>query len=120
MYLLATSLLIGGGIALGITLVIHTRSVFQKKKELKQNIKQMEHYYQEIQNQIKELDDFKEITEGTLDELNELTQSLSHKEKKKQVETYITNLKTRYQNLEQLFFCADYLFQIMRWQWHLN
>lgn len=109
MYLLATSLLIGGGIALGITLVIHTRSVFQKKKELKQNTKQMEHYYQEIQNQIKELDDFKEIAEGTLDELSELTQSLSHKEKKKQVETYITNLKTRYQNLEQLFFCEDYL-----------
>lgn len=109
MYLLATSLFIGGGIALGITLVIHTRSVFQKKKELKQNTKQMEHYYQEIQNQIKELDDFKEIAEGTLDELSELTQSLSHKEKKKQVETYITNLKTRYQNLEQLFFCEDYL-----------
>ena len=109
MYLLATSLLIGGGIALGITLVIHTRSVFQKKKELKQNTKQMEHYYQEIQNQIKELDDFKEIAEGTLDELSELTQSLSHKEKKKQVETYITNLKTRYQNLEQLFLCEDYL-----------
>ena len=109
MYLLATSLFIGGGIALGITFVIHTRSVFQKKKELKQNTKQMEHYYQEIQNQIKELDDFKEIAEGTLDELTELTQSLSHKEKKKQVETYITNLKTRYQNLEQLFFCEDYL-----------
>ena len=109
MYLLATSLFIGGGIALGITFVIHTRSVFQKKKELKQNTKQMEHYYQEIQNQIKELDDFKEIAEGTLDELSELTQSLSHKEKKKQVETYITNLKTRYQNLEQLFFCEDYL-----------
>ena len=109
MYLLATSLFIGGGIALGITLVIHTRSVFQKKKELKQNTKQMEHYYQEIQNQIKELDDFKEIAEGTLNELSELTQSLSHKEKKKQVETYITNLKTRYQNLEQLFFCEDYL-----------
>ena len=109
MYLLATSLLIGGGIALGITFVIYTRSVFQKKKELKQNTKQMEHYYQEIQNQIKELDDFKEIAEGTLNELSELTQSLSHKEKKKQVETYITNLKTRYQNLEQLFFCEDYL-----------
>lgn len=109
MYLLATSLFIGGGIALGITLVIHTRSVFQKKKELEQNTKQMEHYYQEIQNQIKELDDFKEIAEGTLNELSELTQSLSHKEKKKQVETYITNLKTRYQNLEQLFFCEDYL-----------
>lgn len=109
MYLLATSLLIGGGIALGITFVIHTRSVFQKKKELEQNTKQMEHYYQEIQNQIKELDDFKEIAEGTLNELSELTQSLSHKEKKKQVETYITNLKTRYQNLEQLFFCEDYL-----------
>lgn len=109
MYLLATSLFIGGGIALGITFVIYTRSVFQKKKELKQNTKQMEHYYQEIQNQIKELDDFKEIAEGTLDELTELTQSLSHKEKKKQVETYITNLKTRYQNLEQLFFCEDYL-----------
>ena len=44
-----------------------------------------------------------------MDELSELTQSLSHKEKKKQVETYITNLKTRYQNLEQLFFCEDYL-----------
>lgn len=109
MYLLATSLFIGGGIALGITFVIHTRSVFQKKKELKQNTKQMENYYQEIQNQIKELDDFKEIAEGTLNELSKLTQSLSHKEKKKQVETYITNLKTRYQNLEQLFFCEDYL-----------
>ena len=109
MYLLATSLFIGEGIALGITFVIYTRSVFQKKKELKQNTKQMEHCYQEIQNQIKELDDFKEIAEGTLDELSELTQSLSHKEKKKQVETYITNLKTRYQNLEQLFFCEDYL-----------
>ena len=109
MYLLATSLFIGGGIALGITFVIYTRSVFQKKKELKQNTKQMEHYYQEIQNQIKELDDFKEIAEGTLNELSELTQSLSHKEKKKQVETYITNLKIRYQNLEQLFFCEDYL-----------
>lgn len=42
----------------------------------------MENYYQEIQNQIKELDDFKEIAEGTLDELSELTQSLSHKEKR--------------------------------------
>ena len=82
MYLLATSLFIGGGIALGITFVIHTRSVFQKKKELKQNTKQMENYYQEIQNQIKELDDFKEIAE---------------------------NLEERYQKINQLFFCDDYL-----------
>ena len=42
-----------------------------------------------MQNQIKELDDFKEIAEGTLDELSELTQSLSHKEKKKQIKQYI-------------------------------
>ena len=109
MYLLATSLFIGGGIALGITFVIHTRSVFQKKKELKQNTKQMEHYYQEIQNQIKELDDFKEIAEGTLNELSELTQSLSHKEKKKQIKQYIQNLEERYQKINQLFFCDDYL-----------
>ena len=109
MYLLATSLFIGGGIALGITFVIHTRSVFQKKKELKQNTKQMENYYQEIQNQIKELDDFKEIAEGTLDELSELTQSLSHKEKKKQIKQYIQNLEERYQKINQLFFCDDYL-----------
>lgn len=109
MYLLATSLFIGGGIALGITFVIHTRSVFQKKKELEQNTKQMENYYQEIQNQIKELDDFKEIAEGTLDELSELTQSLSHKEKKKQIRQYIQNLEERYQKINQLFFCDDYL-----------
>lgn len=109
MYLLATSLFIGGGIALGITFVIHTRSVFQKKKELKQNTKQMENYYQEIQNQIKELDDFKEIAEGTLNELSELTQSLSHKEKKKQIKQYIQNLEERYQKINQLFFCEDYL-----------
>ena len=69
----------------------------------------MENYYKEIQHEIKELDDFKATVEGALDELTDLSSNLSQKEKKKQVKAYIDNLQTRYQNLNQLFFCEDYL-----------
>ena len=69
----------------------------------------MENYYKEIQHEIKELDDFKATVEGALDELTDLGSNLSQKEKKKQVKAYIDNLQTRYQNLNQLFFCEDYL-----------
>lgn len=109
MYLLATSLCAGGGSALVLAFAIHTRNVFHKKKELEQNKKQMENYYKEIQQEIKELDDFKVTVEGALDELTDLSSNLSQKEKKKQVKAYIDNLKTRYQNLHQLFLCEDYL-----------
>ncbi len=109
MYLLVTSLCAGGGSALVLAFAIHTRNVFRKKKELEQNKKQMENYYKEIQQEIKELDDFKATVEGALDELTGLSSNLSQKEKKKQVKTYIDNLQTRYQNLNQLFFCEDYL-----------
>ena len=109
MYLLATSLCVGGGSALVLAFAIHTRNVFRKKKELEQNKKQMENYYKEIQQEIKELDDFKATVEGALDELTDLSSNLSQKEKKKQVKAYIDNLQTRYQNLNQLFFCEDYL-----------
>lgn len=109
MYLLATSLCVGSGSALVFAFAIHTRNVFRKKKELEQNQKQMENYYKEIQHEIKELDDFKAIVEGALDELTDLGSNLSQKEKKKQVKAYIDNLQTRYQNLNQLFFCEDYL-----------
>lgn len=109
MYLLATSLCVGSGSALVFAFAIHTRNVFRKKKELEQNQKQMENYYKEIQHEIKELDDFKATVEGALDELTDLGSNLSQKEKKKQVKAYIDNLQTRYQNLNQLFFCEDYL-----------
>lgn len=109
MYVLATSLLIGVGSALALSFAIHTRNIFHKKKQLEQNKKQMENYYQNIQHSIKELDDFKITVEGALDELTNLTGNLSQKEKKQQVETYIGKLKTRYQNLNQHFFCEDYL-----------
>ena len=109
MYLLATSLCVGSGSALVFAFAIHTRNVFRKKKELEQNQKQMENYYKEIQHEIKELDDFKATVEGALDELTDLSSNLSQKEKKKQVKAYIDNLQTRYQNLNQLFFCEDYL-----------
>ena len=109
MLLVGTSVLIGGGSALTIAFVIHTRNIFQKKKQLEQNKKQMENYYKELQNQIKELDAFKEIIEGALDELTNQDKKLSQKEKKKQIRQYIENLEERYQNLNQLFFCEDIL-----------
>lgn len=109
MYVLGTSLLVGAGSALAFAFAIHTRNIFHKKKQLEQNKKQMENYYQNIQHGIKELDDFKITVEGALDELTNLTGNLSQKEKKQQIETYIGKLKTRYQNLNQHFFCEDYL-----------
>lgn len=109
MYLLATSLCIGGGCALILAFVIHTRNIFRKKKELEQNKKQMENYYREIQQEIKELGDFKASVEGALGDLADLSSNLSQKEKKEQVKTYLDSLKTRYQSLNQLFFCEDYL-----------
>lgn len=109
MLLVGTSVLIGGGSALTIAFIIHTRNIFQKKKQLEQNKKQMENYYKELQNQIKELDAFKEIIEGALDELTDQNKKLSQKEKKKRTRQYIENLEERYQNLNQLFFCEDIL-----------
>ena len=88
MYLLATSLCIGGGCALILAFVIHTRNIFRKKKEL---------------------GDFKASVEGALGDLADLSSNLSQKEKKEQVKTYLDSLKTRYQSLNQLFFCEDYL-----------
>ena len=79
------------------------------KKELEQNKKQMENYYREIQQEIKELGDFKASVEGALGDLADLSSNLSQKEKKEQVKTYLDSLKTRYQSLNQLFFCEDYL-----------
>lgn len=89
MYLLATSLCIGGGCALILAFVIHTRNIFRKKKELEQNKKQMENYYREIQQEIKELGDFKASVEGALGDLADLSSNLSQKEKKEQVKTYL-------------------------------
>lgn len=109
MYMLGTSLLISVGCGLALAFTIHTRNVFQKKKQLEQNKKQMENYYQEIQHEMKEMDYFKIAIEGTLDTLTNLTDDLSQKEKTQQIAAYIGRLKTRYENLNQHFFCKDYL-----------
>lgn len=109
MYVLGTSLLISVGCGLALAFAIHTRNIFHKKKQLEQNKTQMENYYQNIQHDIKELDDFKITVEGALDELTSLTDNLSQKEKKQKINNYIGKLKTRYQNLDQHFFCEDYL-----------
>lgn len=109
MYVLGTSLLISVGCGLALAFDIHTRNIFHKKKQLEQNKIQVENYYQNIQHDIKELDDFKITVEGALDELTSLTDNLSQKEKKQKINSYIGKLKTRYQNLDQHFFCEDYL-----------
>lgn len=109
MYVLGTSLLISVGCGLAFAFAIHTRNIFHKKKQLEQNKIQVENYYQNIQHDIKELDDFKITVEGALDELTSLTDNLSQKEKKQKINSYIGKLKTRYQNLDQYFFCEDYL-----------
>lgn len=109
MYILGTSLLISVGCGLAFAFAIHTRNIFHKKKQLEQNKIQVENYYQNIQHDIKELDDFKITVEGALDELTSLTDNLSQKEKKQKINSYIGKLKTRYQNLDQYFFCEDYL-----------
>ena len=109
MYVLGTSLLISVGCGLALAFAIHTRNIFHKKKQLEQNKIQMENYYQNIQHDIKELDDFKITVGGALDELTSLTDNLSQKEKKQKINNYIGKLKTRYQNLDQHFFCEDYL-----------
>lgn len=109
MYVLRTSLLISVGCGLALAFAIHTRNIFHKKKQLEQNKIQVENYYQNIQHDIKELDDFKITVEGALDELTSLTDNLSQKEKKQKINSYIGKLKTRYQNLDQHFFCEDYL-----------
>lgn len=109
MYVLGTSLLISVGCGLALAFAIHTRNIFHKKKQLEQNKIQVENYYQNIQHDIKELDDFKITVEGALDELTSLTDNLSQKEKKQKINSYIGKLRTRYQNLDQHFFCEDYL-----------
>lgn len=109
MYVLGTSLLISVGCGLALAFAIHTRNIFHKKKQLEQNKIQVENYYQNIQHDIKELDDFKIMVEGALDELTSLTDNLSQKEKKQKINSYIGKIKTRYQNLDQHFFCEDYL-----------
>lgn len=109
MYVLGTSLLISVGCGLALAFAIHTRNIFHKKKQLEQNKIQVENYYQNIQHDIKELDDFKITVEGALDELTSLTDNLSQKEKKQKINSYIGKLKTQYQNLDQHFFCEDYL-----------
>ena len=109
MYVLGTSLGVGGTSALILAFAIYTRDVFQKKKELEQNKQQMDNYYRKVQQEIKELGDFKATLEGTLDHLTDVSSSLPQKEKKKRVQAYIDSLKTRYKNLNQFFFCEDYL-----------
>ena len=109
MYLLATSFCVGGGSALVLAFAIHTRNVIHKKKELEQNKKQMENYYSEIQNQIKELKDFDVNVKSVLNEITDFNQKVSQKESKKYIRQYIEELRLRYQNMNQLFFCEDYL-----------
>ena len=109
MYLLATSFCVGGGSALVLAFAIHTRNVIHKKKELEQNKKQMENYYSEIQNQIKELKDFDVNVKSVLNEITDFNQKVSQKESKKYIRQYIEELRLRYQNMNQLFFCDDYL-----------
>ena len=69
----------------------------------------MENYYSEIQNQIKELKDFDVNVKSVLNEITDFNQKVSQKESKKYIRQYIEELRLRYQNMNQLFFCDDYL-----------
>lgn len=69
----------------------------------------MENYYREIQQEIKELGDFKASVEGALGDLADLSSNFSQRKKGISLKLIWTALKTRYQSSKQLFFCEDYL-----------
>lgn len=69
----------------------------------------MESYYSKVTIQVNELQEFRQDVEEGFEEILKTKKAGSVKEKKQSVLAYVEHLQERYQSINDIFFCFDYI-----------
>ena len=69
----------------------------------------MESYYSKVTIQVNELQEFRQDVEEGFEEILKTKKAGSVKEKKQSVLAYVEHLQKRYQSINDIFFCFDYI-----------
>lgn len=98
-------------VALSVTVVffIYRIQLSRRKKQLIYATEQMESYYSKVTIQVNELQEFRQDVEEGFEEILKTKKAGSVKEKKQSVLAYVEHLQERYQSINDIFFCFDYI-----------
>lgn len=98
-------------VALSVTVVffIYSIQLSRRKKQLIYATEQMESYYSKVTIQVNELQEFRQDVEEGFEEILKTKKAGSVKEKKQSVLAYVEHLQERYQSINDIFFCFDYI-----------
>lgn len=96
-------------IVVAVGFLIYSVQISQRKRQLIYATEQMENYYSKVDAQIKELQEFRQDAEAGLGKIMKIEQNGTVKEKKQSLLAYIEHLQKRYQSINNIFFCPDYI-----------
>ncbi len=96
-------------IVVAVGFLIYSVQLSQRKRQLIYATEQMESYYSKVDTQIKELQEFRQDVEAGFEKIIKTEQDGTAKEKKQSMLAYIEHLQERYQLINNIFFCPDYI-----------
>lgn len=89
--------------------LVYSQQLSRRRKQLIIATEQMERYYSKVDSQIKELKQFRDEMNNGLEEIMPAEDSGNKQEKKQAIDSYIKTLQQRYQSIDDIFFCQDYV-----------
>lgn len=96
-------------IVVTIGFLIYSVQLSGRKRQLIYATEQMENYYSKVDTQIKELREFRQDVEAGFGEIIKIEKDGTKKEKQQSILSYIEHLQQRYQSINNIFFCQDYI-----------
>ena len=92
-----------------IGFLIYSVQLSGRKRQLIYATEQMENYYSKVDTQIKELREFRQDVEAGFEKIIKIEKDGTKKEKQQSILSYIQHLQQRYQSINNIFFCQDYI-----------
>ena len=92
-----------------IGFLIYSVQLSGRKRQLIYATEQMENYYSKVDTQIKELQEFRQDVEAGFEKIIKIEKDRTKKEKQQSILSYIEHLQQRYQSINNIFFCQDYI-----------
>lgn len=96
-------------IVVTIGFLIYSVQLSGRKRQLIYATEQMENYYSKVDTQIKELREFRQDVEAGFGKIIKIEKNGTKKEKQQSILSYIEHLQQRYQSINNIFFCQDYI-----------
>lgn len=88
---------------------IYSIQLSKRRQQLEDATERMERYYLSVEMQVKELQEYHQDVQIGFEKITKMKEEKNKKIKSQSILSYIDSLQERYQSIDDMFFCQDYM-----------